>query len=154
MAVKSKLWAWGLGLFIHASSMACGYVKSVDIQFNRGAPELSSSELSKLNSWLDTSLAVFPIVNIMIVESHAYAPNKKMAKTLASRRGEFIKSVLLKKLPADTQFDITSFGHTESKVDTLPSTDIAFLDLRPNEEKMRLPPCTPVPLSRSSGAPQ
>ena len=133
--------------FSQASAFACSYVSAVDIFYEEGKTTLSETENKKLDDWFQSSLKMFPEVCSLLIEANAYAPNLEEAKALAKTRGDAIKSSLSKKLPADTLIRVASYGHTKPKIDVLPKTDVVFIDITPDIEKMKLPPCSPVKIT-------
>lgn len=129
------------------SAFACSYVSAVDIFYEKGKSTLSSAENKKLQEWFKSSLEMYPVVSSLSIEANAYAPDKENAKALADQRGESIKNILSKQLPPETIIRYISFGHTETKLDVLPTTDVVFIDIRPDVEKMKIQPCAPVKIA-------
>ncbi|MGF6213787.1 hypothetical protein [Comamonas sp. 4034] len=127
------------------SVFACSYVSAVDVFYEKGKTTLTDSENKKLQEWFQSSLKMFPIVGSLSIEANAYAPNLEDAKALAKKRGDLTKDALSQKLPVDTLIRVVSYGHTKPKLDVLPSTDVVFIDITPDVEKMKLPPCLPQP---------
>lgn len=148
MAIYKNLALAALILFSHTSTFACKYISAVDIFYEKGKTTLSEAENKKLQDWFQSTLKMFPAVGSLGIEANAYAPNLEEAKALAKKRGEAIRHLLSQKLPADTLISVESYGHTKPKLDVLPTTDVVFIDITPDVEKLKLPSCLPVPIAR------
>lgn len=144
MVLYKKLTVASFIACMHIPAFACSYVSAIDIFYDRGASSLSNPEDAKLQAWFKSSLEMFPIVSSLSIEANAYASDKQEAKKLAEKRGELVKNSLSKQLPPETIIRLISFGHTETKLDVLPTTDVVFIDIRPDVDKMKLTPCSPV----------
>ena len=148
MAIFKNLALAGFISFSQASALACTYLSAVDIFYESGKTTLSEAESKKLQDWFQSTLKMFPAVGSLGIEANAYAPNLEEAKALAKKRGEAIKHLLFQKLPADTPTRVVFYGHTKPKLDVLPTTDVVFIDITPDVEKLKLPSCLPVPIAR------
>ena len=148
MAAYRNIFIAVLLMSSHYSVFACKYVLAIDVFYEKGAITLTSAEDKKLQEWFDASLVKFPFIGSLGIEANAYAPNLEDAKILAATRGTLLKAKLSMKLPADTIIQVGSFGHTKTKRDVLPTTDVVFIDITPDVEKMKLPPCSPQPLAK------
>jgi hypothetical protein len=147
METFKKVSIAALLIFFQHSALACSYVRAIDVFYEKGAITLSRSENKKLQSWLESSLVEFPAISSISIEANAYASNIEEAKSLANTRGMLLKIELSTKLPSDVIFSSSFFGHTKIKIDELPTTDVVFIDIRPDVEKMKLSPCSPVIIS-------
>lgn len=145
MAAYKNIFIATILTFSNYSAFACKYVLAIDVFYEKGAVNLTNVEEKKLQDWLDASLVKFPFVGSIGIEANAYAPNLEDAEILAATRGNLLKIRFSTKLPADTIIQVGSFGHTSPKRDVLPTTDVVFIDITPDVEKMKLPPCSPRP---------
>lgn len=148
MAIYKNIALAALIFLSHTSAFACKYVSAVDIFYEKEKTTLSEAENKKLQDWFQSTLKMFPAVGSLGIEANAYAPNPDEAKALAKKRGEAIKHLLSQKLPTDTPTRVVFYGHTKPKLDVLPSTDVVFIDITPDVEKLKLPSCLPVPVAR------
>lgn len=148
MAIYKNLALAALFFFPHTSTFACTYVSAVDIFFEKDKSTLSEAEKKKLQDWFQSTLKMFPEVGSLGIEANAYAPNLDEAKALAKKRGDAVKHLLAQQLPADTSTRVVFYGHTKPKLDVLPTTDVVFIDITPDVEKLKLPSCLPVPITR------
>ncbi|WP_280188739.1 hypothetical protein [Delftia sp. PS-11] len=121
-------------------------MSSIDVFYVQGQASLSATEDKKLQTWLRSSLVDFPIISSISIESNAYANSLEDAEELAKKRGELLKNIFLKQIPSETFIRLTPLGHTKNHLEMLPNTDVAFIDLRPDVEKLNLPPCSPIPI--------
>lgn len=148
MAIYKNLAFAALIFSLQSTAFACRYVSAVDLFYESGKTTLSEAESKKLQDWFQSTLKMFPAVGSLGIEANAYAPNPDEAKALAKKRGEAIKHLLSQKLPTDTPTRVVFYGHTKPKLDVLLSTDVVFIDITPDVEKLKLPSCLPVPVAR------